>query len=55
MENFIPRQYKKEQITIRLTPQTLEKIDEAAARYDLSRNTFISQCIDFALENLPKP
>ncbi len=53
MENFIPKQYKKEPITIRVSPDKLERIDDAAARYDISRSDFINQCIDFALENLP--
>ena len=54
MENFIPKQYKKEPITIRVSPDKLERIDGAAAKYDLSRSDFINQCIDFALENLPE-
>ena len=53
MENFIPKQYRKEPITIRVSPDKLERIDSAAAKYDLSRSDFINQCIDFALENLP--
>ena len=53
MENFIPKQYKKEPITIRVSPDKLAQIDSAAAKYDLSRSDFINQCIDFALENLP--
>lgn len=54
MSDFIPKQYKKEPITIRVSPDKLERIDKAAARFDISRSDFINQCIDFALENLPE-
>lgn len=53
MAKFIPKQYKKEPITIRVAPDKLEQIDRIAAKYDLSRSDFINQCIDFALANLP--
>ena len=54
MENFIPKQYKKEPITIRISSEKLEQVDQAAARFNVSRSDFINQCIDFALEKLPK-
>lgn len=54
MANFIPKQYKKEQTTIRMNFQKLEKIDKLAAYYNLSRSEFINQCIDYALENMPE-
>ena len=55
MANFIPKQYKKEPITIRVTPQKLEEIDRAARNHDMSRSEFINQCIDFALNNMETP
>lgn len=55
MSNFIPKPYKKEQITIRLTPTVIETIDSLANQYKMSRNEFINQCIDYALRNMPAP
>lgn len=52
MKPFIPKQYKSEQITLRIDRDKLEKIDKIAAEYDLSRAKFINQCIDYALDNL---
>ena len=54
MSDFIPKQYKKEPITIRISFQKLETVDKQAAAYNLSRNEFINQCIDYALEHMPK-
>ena len=54
MGTFIPKQYKKEPITIRVPTQRLEEIDRLAAKYNTSRNGIINQCIDYALEDLPK-
>ena len=53
MSNFIPKQYKKEPITIRITFEKLAKVDKSAANYNLSRSEFINQCIDYALEHMP--
>ena len=53
MAEFIPKQYKKEPITIRFSPAKLERVDECAREFDLSRSEFINQCIDFALEHMP--
>ena len=55
MSDFIPKQYKKDPITIRVTFQKLEKIDKLAASYNLSRSELINQCIDYALEHMPSP
>ena len=49
---FIPKLYKKEPPTIRLTPEKLESIDKYAAVYKVSRSEFLNQCIDFALEHI---
>ena len=55
MSDFIPKQYKKDPITVRMTFQKLEKIDQLAAAYKLSRSEFINQCVDYALEHMPLP
>ncbi len=56
MENFQPRKRKlnKEKIviSIRIDEDILEKIDKLAIAIDISRNEFIMQCIQFALDNL---
>ena len=52
--NFIPKQYKKDPITIRVPQDKLETIDRIAAEYDMSRNEFINQCINYALEHMKK-
>lgn len=41
MAVFIPKQYKKEQFTIRMEQSMLAQVDELAAQYDLSRSEFI--------------
>lgn len=52
MARFIPKQYKKEQFTIRMEKQLLESVDTLAAKYDLSRSEFIVQCVRFAIEHM---
>ena len=52
MGDFIPRQYKKEPITIRIARDKLDVIDFNANKFDISRSEFINQCIDFALKNI---
>ncbi len=54
MSDFVPKQYKKDPITIRIDYEKLEKIDKLATKYNLSRSEFINQCIDYALENMQK-
>lgn len=53
MADFIPKQYKKETVSIRISTEKVQLIDKLAANYGLSRNALIIQCIDFALKNLP--
>lgn len=55
MPNFIPKQYKKEPVTIRISMDKLAEIDRRAAEYDLSRSEFINQCIDYAMEHIGQP
>ena len=52
MGNFIPKPYSTEQITIRIRNDVLEQVEAAAARYNLSRNAFVNQCIEYALANM---
>ena len=52
MSNFIPKQYKKEPVTLRIDFKKLEQIDKLAAKHNLSRSAFINQCIDYAIENM---
>ena len=52
MPAFIPKQYKKEPITIRVSMEKLAQIDQRAAEYDMSRSEFINQCIDYAMEHI---
>lgn len=52
MSDFIPKQYKKEPITIRITFEKLEIIDRFSISYNLSRSEFINQCIDFAVKHM---
>ena len=54
MAEFIPKQYKKEQFTIRMEQKMLADVDSLAAEYGLSRSEFIVQCVCFAMEHMPK-
>ena len=55
MPAFIPKQYKKEPITIRIDVDKLNKIDEKANTFNMSRSEFINQCIDYAMEHVQEP
>lgn len=39
-------------ITIRLGENKLNEIENLSFKFDLSRNAFINQCIDFALKHI---
>ena len=52
MSKFIPKQYKKEPITLRIDIEKLKEIDRLAAQNDLSRSAFINQCIDYSIEHM---
>ena len=54
MGEFIPKGYKNEQITIRMNRELIKEIDKIAMRFNLSRNKFINQCIDYAMTRLIK-
>ena len=53
MADFIPKQYKKEQFTIRMEQEMLTEVDKLATKYGLSRSEFIVQCVRFAMEHMP--
>lgn len=52
MPSFIPKKPEKEVISMRISKDILEVLDQKAARADISRNELINQCILFALENM---
>jgi len=52
MSNFIPKQYKKEPITVRVEYEKLEIIDSLADNFNISRSEFINQCIDYAIKHM---
>lgn len=54
MAKFIPKQYKKEQFTIRMEEKMLKEVDELATNYNLSRSEFIVQCVRFAMDHMEK-
>jgi predicted HicB family RNase H-like nuclease len=50
--NFDPKNRQTVNKTIRLDEALSKKIYEEAGKRNLSFNKFVSQCIEFALENL---
>ena len=52
MSKFIPKPYKKEPITIRMSSDKIEQIDRLSAEFNLSRSAFIYECIDYAMEHM---
>ena len=52
MRYFIPKKPDKEVISIRIDSETLQEIDMESANIGISRNEFINQCIEFALEHM---
>lgn len=54
MVKFQPFKNEKVVITIRIDSEKLEMIDKLATKIDISRNEFINQCLDYAINNLDK-
>ena len=56
MNNFEPKKSNKTKeksvISIRLDNEILKTVDEMAGKTDISRNEFIVQCIEYALNNM---
>ena len=54
MNVFKPAKQEKVVISIRIGSDTLKSVDENSAKFDISRNEFIVQCIEYALKHLDK-
>lgn len=56
MKKFKPnkkdKNFEKLVISIRIEENKLEIIDKLASKIDISRNEFINQCLDYAIENI---
>ena len=56
MNEFVPYKkpvsVEKAVVTIRIDSKTLEEIDKTASIIDISRNEFMNQCIEYALNHL---
>ena len=52
MATFLPKPYKRQQVTIRLSSENLQKVDEYAESCGITRSEFIDQCVAFALANM---
>ena len=52
MTEFNPSKVEKTVISIRIEMEKLKTIDALSSERDISRNEFILQCIDFALNNI---
>lgn len=51
-QNFFLRKFEKEVISMRISTEVLEELDDKAAKIGISRNELINQCIKFALTNM---
>lgn len=54
MSDFKPIKQEKTVISIRIDNDILNAIDKQSAAIDISRNEFIVQCIEYAMEHLDK-
>ena len=52
MKDFRPIKTEKTVISIRMDMDLLKTIDKHSQETDISRNEFIVQCIEYALNNL---
>jgi len=52
VETFLPKKPEKEVISMRLSLDLLDELDQRAAQFDISRNELINQCIRFALDHM---
>lgn len=52
MAKFLPKKFEKEVISMRISTEVLEELDDKAAKIGISRNELINQCIKFALTNM---
>lgn len=52
MAKFVPKKFEKEVVTVRMSSELLETVDQKAAVTGISRNQFLIQCIEYALANM---
>lgn len=52
MPKFVARKPEKEVISMRISTEVLEIIDNKSTKIGISRNELINQMISFALENM---
>lgn len=52
MPKFEPKKAEKEVISMRIDGELLKKVDEKAAKYDMSRNELLNQMITFSLDSM---
>lgn len=52
MKDFKPIKQEKSVISIRIENKILKIVDEQSTKIDISRNEFIIQCIEYAIEHL---
>ena len=55
MAKFLPKKPEKEVISMRISTDTLQILDDKAAEIGISRNELINQMILFALANMEDP
>lgn len=52
---FVPKPCTKQPLTIQISSEMLETIDQMSFDFSLSLSAFISQCIDYAIQHLLVP
>ena len=52
MEKFSPRKNEKDVISMRISRDLLEELDQKSAAIGISRNELINQCVRFALDHM---
>ena len=55
LAKFVARKPEKEVISMRISADTLQILDDKAAEIGISRNELINQMILFALANMEEP
>ena len=52
LNKFNPQRTEKIIVSLRLPKDKVDSIDMLALNFNISRNEFLMQCIDYALENI---
>ncbi len=52
MPKFVARKPEKEVISMRISTEVLNTVDDKAAKIGISRNELINQMIQYALDNM---